>query len=257
MAYSLEFHRNVVPKKNNLADVLSLLKDGRSNSPEQEEGDDQGQVASSDEHLAPISKPWEFDGINKRKFKLTTKQLRRMFSPRKLSGHPTNSRSTQRASESMDDLISFASEDSDEWIDEFVQAPEPRDSWRAPGSLEEQRLLRVTNDDLQETCLRGDGLVKQLIAANASVTAPMRPQDAAEFVTLLHVLARKPHMQNCSSMFAEMVRNKANLNERSNMTRSPFGTTPLSLACHANHIEAVEAKADVAQALQHVELRNL
>ena len=32
---------------------------------------------------------------------------------------------------------------------QFVQAPERRDSWKAPGSLEEQRLLRVTNDDLQ------------------------------------------------------------------------------------------------------------
>jgi len=246
---SEEYHRNVAPKKNNLTDVLSLLKDGRSNSPEQEEEDDQGQVtssdaAASDEHLAPISKPWEFDGTNKRKFKLTTKQLRRMFSPRKLSGHnPTSSRrSTQRASdESTEDfdheeVSSFASEDNDEWIEEFVQAPERRDSWRAPGSLEEQRLLRVTNDDLQEACLRGDlGLVKRLIAANASVNAPMRPQDAAEFMTLLHVLARKPHMQNCSSIIAEMVRNKANLN-----VRSSFGTTPLSLACHAKHIEAVE-----------------
>lgn len=35
-----------------------------------------------EEQLAPISKPWEFDGTNKRKFKLTTKQLRWMFSPR-------------------------------------------------------------------------------------------------------------------------------------------------------------------------------
>lgn len=33
---------------------------------------------------------------------------------------------------------------------QFVQAPERRDSWKAPGSLEEQRLLRVTNDDLQD-----------------------------------------------------------------------------------------------------------
>ena len=33
---------------------------------------------------------------------------------------------------------------------QFVKAPERRDSWRAKGSLEEQRLLRVTNDDLQE-----------------------------------------------------------------------------------------------------------
>lgn len=248
---SEEFHRNVAPKKNNLTDVLSLLKDGRGNSPEPEkEEEDQGQItssdaAASDENLAPMSKPWEWDFTNKRRFKLTTKQLRRMFSPRKLSGHnPTSSRrSTQRTStdESTEDfdheeLSSFTSEDNDEWIEEFVQAPERRDSWRAPGSLEEQRLLRVTNDDLQEACLRGDlGLVKRLISARASVNAPMRPQDAPEFMTLLHVLARKPHMQNCSSIIAEMVRNKANLN-----VRSSFGTTPLSLACHAKHTEAVE-----------------
>ena len=31
----------------------------------------------------PIAKPWEWDFTNKRKFKLTTKQLRRMFSPRR------------------------------------------------------------------------------------------------------------------------------------------------------------------------------
>ncbi|CAE7870931.1 unnamed protein product [Symbiodinium sp. KB8] len=41
--------------------------------------------------------------------------------------------------------------------------------------------------------------------------------------------------QNCSSIIAEMVRNKANLN-----VRSSLGTTPLSLACHAKHTEAVE-----------------
>lgn len=29
-----------------------------------------------------MSKPWEWDFTNKRRFKLTTKQLRRMFSPR-------------------------------------------------------------------------------------------------------------------------------------------------------------------------------
>lgn len=245
---SEEFHRNVAPKKNNLMGVLNLLKDGRSNC-EPAEDEDQGHVtssdaAASDEQLAPISKPWEFDGTNKRKFKLTTKQLRRMFSPRKLSGHNATSsrRSTARASDELtedfdhEELSSFTSEDNDEWIEEFVQAPERRDSWKAPGSLEEQRLLRVTNDDLQEACLRGDlGLVKRLIAANASVNAPMRPQDAKEFMTLLHVLARKPHMQNCSSIIAEMVRNKANLN-----VRSSFGTTPLSLACHAKHVEAVE-----------------
>lgn len=245
---SEEFHRNVAPKKNNLMGVLNLLKDGRSNC-EPAEDEDQGHVtssdaAASDEQLAPISKPWEFDGTNKRKFKLTTKQLRRMFSPRKLSGHNATSsrRSTARASDELtedfdhEELSSFTSEDNDEWIEEFVQAPERRDSWKAPGSLEEQRLLRVTNDDLQEACLRGDlGLVKRLIAANASVNAPMRPQDVKEFMTLLHVLARKPHMQNCSSIIAEMVRNKANLN-----VRSSFGTTPLSLACHAKHVEAVE-----------------
>ena len=94
------------------------------------------------------------------------------------------------------------------------------------------------------------------------MNAPMRPQDATEFMTLLHVLARKPHMsgascelsallcrQNCSSIIAEMVRNKANLNVRTTRMctltlingRSSFGTTPLSLACHAKHTEAVEA----------------
>lgn len=129
---SEEFHRNVAPKKNNLMGVLNLLKDGRSNC-EPAEDEDQGHVtssdaAASDEQLAPISKPWEFDGTNKRKFKLTTKQLRRMFSPRKLSGHNATSsrRSTARASDELtedfdhEELSSFTSEDNDEWIEEFV-----------------------------------------------------------------------------------------------------------------------------------------
>ncbi|CAE7538843.1 unnamed protein product [Symbiodinium microadriaticum] len=182
--------------------------------------------------------------------KLTTKQLRKMFSPRQPPGIEVSSprRTYRRWSEEQlgswsdpnsefEELSSFGGDQEDtSWIDEFLSAPARRDSWHAPASLKENQLLRVTNDDLQEACLRGDlGLVKRLINARASVNAPIRPQDADEFMTLLHVLARKPHMQNCSSIIAEMVRNKANLN-----VRSSLGTTPLSLACHAKHTEAVE-----------------
>ena len=56
---SEEFHRNVAPKKNDLTNVLSLLKDGRGNSPEPEkEDDDQGRATSSD--AAPSEALFDF-----------------------------------------------------------------------------------------------------------------------------------------------------------------------------------------------------
>eukprot|EP00930_Biecheleria_cincta_P029080 TRINITY_DN2023_c0_g1_i1.p1 TRINITY_DN2023_c0_g1~~TRINITY_DN2023_c0_g1_i1.p1 ORF type:complete len:1370 (+),score=271.57 TRINITY_DN2023_c0_g1_i1:161-4270(+) len=112
-----------------------------------------------------------------------------------------------------------------------------RASWVAAAtSQDDATLLRVTNDDLQEASLRGDVfLVRRLIEANASVNAPMRPEESEEFMTLLHILARKPHMPNCTNIVAEMVMHKASVS-----ARSSFGTTPLSFACHSKHVGAVE-----------------
>ncbi|CAE7463783.1 unnamed protein product, partial [Symbiodinium sp. CCMP2456] len=236
-----------VARKSQFEDMIQMLREnpGRDNT-EAGEAELHGDGSPDpDANALRRSNPYEWDFTNKRKVKLTTKQLRKMFSPRQPPGIEVSSprRTYRRWSEESDpnsefeELSSFGGDQEDtSWIDEFLSAPARRDSWHAPASLKENQLLRVTNDDLQEACLRGDlGLVKRLINARASVNAPIRPQDADEFMTLLHVLARKPHMQNCSSIIAEMVRNKANLN-----VRSSFGTTPLSLACHSKHTEAVE-----------------
>lgn len=236
-----------VARKSQFEDMIQMLREnpGRDNT-EAGEAELHGDGSPDpDANAMRRSNPYEWDFTNKRKVKLTTKQLRKMFSPRQPPGIEVSSprRTYRRWSDESDpnsefeELSSFGGDQEDtSWIDEFLSAPARRDSWHAPASLKENQLLRVTNDDLQEACLRGDlGLVKRLINARASVNAPIRPQDADEFMTLLHVLARKPHMQNCSSIIAEMVRNKANLN-----VRSSFGTTPLSLACHAKHTEAVE-----------------
>ncbi|CAJ1429775.1 unnamed protein product [Effrenium voratum] len=72
-----------------------------------------------------IRSPWEWDFTNKRKYKLTTKQLRRMFTPR------TNSCSRRTTPRGTDDFLeesindfefeevnSFASEEDRQWIDE-------------------------------------------------------------------------------------------------------------------------------------------
>eukprot|EP00931_Biecheleriopsis_adriatica_P046559 TRINITY_DN26755_c0_g1_i2.p1 TRINITY_DN26755_c0_g1~~TRINITY_DN26755_c0_g1_i2.p1 ORF type:complete len:1269 (-),score=357.48 TRINITY_DN26755_c0_g1_i2:10-3816(-) len=144
---------------------------------------------------------------------------------------------------SLSDDCSFSSTDdesNESGLSEFVPIHATRrSSWVAvAGNSQDDsgELLRVTNDDLQEASLRGDvGLVRRLIECRASVNAPMRPEDEDEFMTLMHILARKPHMPNCTSIIAEMVRHKANLN-----VRSSFGTTPLSFACHAKHLGAVE-----------------
>ncbi|OLQ02394.1 hypothetical protein AK812_SmicGene14774 [Symbiodinium microadriaticum] len=236
-----------VARKSQFEDMIQMLREnpGRDNT-EAGEAELHGDGSPDpDANALRRTNPYEWDFTNKRKVKLTTKQLRKMFSPRQPPGIEVSSprRTYRRWSEESDpnsefeELSSFGGDQEDtSWIDEFLSAPARRDSWHAPASLKENQLLRVTNDDLQEACLRGDlGLVKRLINARASVNAPIRPQDADEFMTLLHVLARKPHMQNCSSIIAEMVRNKANLN-----VRSSLGTTPLSLACHAKHTEAVE-----------------
>lgn len=122
----------------------------------------------------------------------------------------------------------------------------PCEAWLAVGGVHDPGapLVRVANDDLQEAALRGDlGLVRRLIHAGASVNAPMRPESDDEFVSLLHVLALKPEMPNGSRIIAEIINRGANLN-----VRSSLGSTPLSCACLAKHIGAVEvlleARAD-------------
>jgi len=143
---------------------------------------------------------------------------------------------SSHGSDSSSGFDSTESEESD-GLEELVRVPVRRASWVSkPVANDDDSLLRITNDDLQEASLRGDVfLVRRLIDARASVNAPMRPEDDDEFMTLLHILARKPHMPNCTSVIAEMLRSKANLN-----VRSSFGTTPLSFACHAKHIGAIE-----------------
>lgn len=133
------------------------------------------------------------------------------------------------------------SEDEDDMVSdiETFNPDRKRMSWLAGGDADEQgelSLVRVSNDDLQEAALRGDvRLVRRLIDAKASVNAPMRPESDDEFMTLLHVLARKPFMKNSTEIIAEIVRYSANLN-----VRSSYGSTPLAFACHTKHLGAVE-----------------
>eukprot|EP00913_Durusdinium_trenchii_P014474 g13578.t1 len=237
----MAFRSKVTQVRNGQAtrpNVPEAWRQDQDGEPEKEE-EDQGQItssdaAASDENLAPMSKPWEWDFTNKRRFKLTTKQLRRMFSPRS-----ERRRAKKCPSQEFETRHSF--ERGLPGSSRGTTLPARGEARRGPPPTSPLRTLTMRNSAAlpartgagaghralalrlpqlhdpraQEACLRGDlGLVKRLISARASVNAPMRPQDAPEFMTLLHVLARKPHMQNCSSIIAEMVRNKANLNVR-------------------------------------------
>lgn len=112
-----------------------------------------------------------------------------------------------------------------------------RCSWLAFSSpLSNMGLVRVAVDDLQEAALRGDlRLAEKLVASGASVNAPLRPDNDTEFMCLLHVLASKPELPQCRKIMYEVIRWRANLN-----VRSSTGSTPLSRACIAKHIDAVE-----------------
>lgn len=126
--------------------------------------------------------------------------------------------------------------------------PMRRESWLAAGGGGDTHidLRRVDHDDLQEAALRGDrGLVQRLVAAGASVNAPIRPESDDEFMTLLHMLSRKPEIHNGSAMLRLVLELTANID-----ARSTIGATPLLYACLGKHVAAVEAlleaRADVS-----------
>jgi ankyrin repeat protein len=95
---------------------------------------------------------------------------------------------------------------------------------------------RVSNDDLQEAALRGDlGMVRRLVHAGASVNAPVVLESQDEIMTLLHALALRPEIPNCTSLIAEIMQIGVDIN-----SRSFLGVTPLMCACKHQHAAAVE-----------------
>eukprot|EP00928_Gymnodinium_smaydae_P015225 TRINITY_DN1558_c0_g2_i5.p1 TRINITY_DN1558_c0_g2~~TRINITY_DN1558_c0_g2_i5.p1 ORF type:complete len:1215 (+),score=272.89 TRINITY_DN1558_c0_g2_i5:296-3940(+) len=128
------------------------------------------------------------------------------------------------------------------------ELPLRRASWLAVGGGpdDDVPLVRVSHDDLQEAMLRGDlGLVRRLVAEGASVNAPVRPESEDNFMTLLHVLAQKAEVPNCTALIKEVLEMRANLD-----ARSTIGMTPLSCGCLAKHASAVavllESRADAS-----------
>eukprot|EP00928_Gymnodinium_smaydae_P035664 TRINITY_DN25065_c0_g1_i1.p1 TRINITY_DN25065_c0_g1~~TRINITY_DN25065_c0_g1_i1.p1 ORF type:complete len:1252 (+),score=285.60 TRINITY_DN25065_c0_g1_i1:213-3968(+) len=114
----------------------------------------------------------------------------------------------------------------------------PDPPWIAAGGQRapQRGVVRLSNDDLQEATLRGDvGLVRRLIEAGASVNVPLKPYGEDVYMNLLHILASKSEMPNCTAIIAELLHRRADVDAQTSK-----GTTPLIMACSARFVEAAE-----------------